>query len=82
MANGQQLTPNAPTTGWQVTGQQETIGEAPDGRLVPGWKVMFKSSAGVPGSVFLAAGSYTPTNVRAAIAPLAAQLDEVQRMQG
>ena len=76
------VVPNAPTTGWNVDYQQETVGLDASGRTVPGVKVGFITGKGVRSSVFIPQTLYTPTNVRAQIAAMAAQVDEVQGMSG
>lgn len=79
---GAPIATNAPKTGWTVTSQVEQPGPGPDGRLVDGYKVSFRTGAGVNASVFLPRAQYTPDNVRAEIAAAAAQLDQVQGMSG
>jgi hypothetical protein len=77
-----QSSPNAPSTGWSVEYQQETVDLGPDGRAVQGVKVGFVTGKGVHASVFLSKARYTPDNVRAAIAAAAAQIDAVHTLTG
>lgn len=62
---------------WQVTGQTPDFGAGPAGLNVPGWKVTFKLNSGSAGSVFIPATQYSAANVKALIAPLAAEMAAV-----
>lgn len=84
MAIGQygNVVPDAPQTGWEILDQQETVDEGPSGSIVRGMRVYFRTGKQLRGSVFIPINQYTPTNVRAAVAALAAQLDQVQGSTG
>lgn len=73
---------NAPTTGWHVESQVETMGLDPSGKAVEGVKVGFQTGKGVHASVFIPKDRYTPDNVRAAIAASAAAIDQVHSFSG
>lgn len=60
----------------RVTGQMPTT-QLVGGRFQKGVEVSFVTPKGNAGSVFVLQDVYTPDNVRAAIAPLAAALDTV-----
>lgn len=77
-----QVKPDAPDTGWTVTAQQEQVGIGADGRATNGYRIQFTTGKGVNGSVFIPMDRYNPTNVKAAIAAHAHQLDEVQGLTG
>lgn len=74
------IVPDADLTGIKIDAQMETVGIGPDQRPTSGYKVMFTTREGVSGSVFVPMSSYSPANVKAAVAAHAAQLDEVQRI--
>lgn len=74
--------PNLPATAWQVTGQQQVMEPGPGGTVQHGVRIYFTTAKGVQSSVFLADAAYNPANVKAAIAPKAYQLDQVQDLTG
>lgn len=76
------IVPDAGVTGWNVEGQQETTELDARGRAVTGYRIEFRTGKGQRGSVFLPKSQYNPTNVRAAIAAQAGQLDEVAGLSG
>lgn len=76
------LPPDAPTSAWRVTGQQETLRPGPGGQVAEGVVVSFTTAKGVQSSVFIPKAMYSPQNVRAAIAAQAHQLDQVQELKG
>lgn len=76
------LIPDAPTEGWRVTGQSETLQPDPAGRVVNGVQVTFMTAKGVQGSVFVPRNLYTVTNVQAAVAAAAHEMDQVQGLSG
>lgn len=70
----------AASSGWTVTGQQETTKPDTAGNFTQGVTVYFTTGAGVQSSVFVPNLQYTQDNVRAAIAARAAQVDAVQAL--
>jgi hypothetical protein len=76
------MSTNMPKSAWRVTGQQETVDNGPDGRVVRGYRIMFQSAKGHHGSVFIPAEQYNPNNVKAAVGSMAFQLDQVGDLQG
>lgn len=76
------VVPDLPANKFQVTAQQQTVAPGPDGRVVSGVQVYFKTEGGVQSSVFVPDDQYNPSNVKAAVATKAHQLDTVQRMTG
>lgn len=73
--------PNSQGLGWEVTAQQETVDLGPDGRATQGIKVLFTTTRGIHGSVFVPRAHYNPANVRAAIAGYVQQLHEVHDLK-
>lgn len=80
--NPYQVGSNAPVSGWAVTTQSETLERDDAGNVTRGYRVVFRTAKGATGSVFLPLAQYNPSNVRAAIAAMAHQLDQVQGMSG
>lgn len=76
------IVPDAGATGWHVTGQSETLQPDPAGRVVAGMQVTFLTAKGVQGSVFIPRNLYTVTNVQAAVAAAAHEMDQVQGLSG
>lgn len=76
------IPPNAPQTGWQITGQVRQVGDPGTGTLVDGYKVSFRTGGGTNSWVFVPFAMYSPQNVAAAVAAHAAQLDQVSQLTG
>lgn len=76
------IVPDAGVTGWAIEGQQETSELDARGRAISGYRVEFVTGKGQRGSVFVPKVQYNPTNVRAAVAAAAGQLDEVAGLSG
>lgn len=76
------LQPNAPQSGWTITGQYERQLVGQDGRLQNGVEVHFSMPWGGDYSVFVNRSTYSPANVRAAVAAYAGQLAEAHRLSG
>lgn len=73
---------NAPTSGWEITGQQQTTGLDDNGRPAEGIKVMFTVAGQGPFSVFVPLSRYNPDNARAAVATLAGHIAQTQGARG
>ena len=74
--------PDAPTTGWRVVDQTETLEADPGGRVVNGVRVVFVTGKGIQGSVFVPRNLYNVPNVQAAVAARAHEMDQVQGLSG
>lgn len=72
-----QVIPNAQAVTWSDVTQQYTREVDSSGNAVTGYRVGFRTDRGVVGSVFVPASMYTPTNVVAAIARHAAELNAI-----
>ncbi len=66
----------APSSGWNVTGQRETV-QVNNGQVVNGVTIDFLTGNGVQGSVFIPNERYTTEYARTQIAARAAMLDAV-----
>lgn len=71
-----------PAPAWRVTGQVEDTRVGPDGRVETGVKVLFRTAAGVDGSVFVVNAQYNAASVLAAISERVAVLDAVSGLTG
>lgn len=67
----------APSTSWQVTGQQEAQSFNAQNQLVGGVRIMFTTGAGHSGTVFVPMAQYTPDYVRQVVSQQAALMDQV-----
>ena len=76
------VVPDAQAKGWTVVGQTETLRPDPAGHVVSGVEVRFRTAKGVEGSVFVPKQFYNVTNVRAAVAAAAQEMDQVQGLSG
>jgi len=74
--------PSGPVTGWRVIDQVPGTDIGPQGYAVRGVRVYFVTGKGVNGSVFIPENRYTPKNVQATVADLAATIDAVHALQG
>lgn len=71
---------NMPQTQWKVTSQQETTQAYPGQGIQKGVTVTFTLADGTTGSVFVPDSQYNVTNVQAAIAARAGQLEAVGKL--
>ena len=71
------VVPNAQPVSWSNVTQQYTREVDSSGVAVTGYRVGFTTDQGVVGSIFVPAAQYTPTNVVAAIARHAAELNAI-----
>ena len=69
-------------TTWAITGQMPTTELVAGQGFVAGTKVSFQTAKGNAGSVFIPQAAYNTDNVRARVAQLAAQLDEISGLTG
>lgn len=69
--------PSGAPNGGEVTSQTPTVETAPDGQLVRGVRITFRTGKGAMGSVFVPDAMYTPDNVIATIRDAANRLDQV-----
>lgn len=60
-----------------ITNQTFTTEVGPNGQVVRGYRVSFRTGRGVNGSVFVAESDYMPQNVIATVRAAANALDEV-----
>ena len=68
---------------WKVTGQQQVNQRTPNSQqFVQGWRVLFSTSTGTTGWVFVPDSMYTPSNVATAIAQKVAVVAGVNRLNG
>lgn len=74
--------PNAPETGWAITGQTERNSIGPDGRVQDVIRVSFRMPWGGDYTVDVPKLEYNAVNVKAAVADLAGRLAEVHRATG
>ncbi len=65
----------APT--WEVTSQQERTMPGPDGRLVSGVVVAFRTAVGNNGTVFIPDATYSPNEAARKVGERAAVMDAV-----
>lgn len=73
-------TPDVPA--WTVTSQVPTTAADAQGTYVPGFRVQFRTAAGLTGSVFVPETDYAVETVRAAINARAALLSGVAALEG
>lgn len=67
----------APSTSWQVTGQQEAQEFNAQHQLVSGVRILFTTGLGHSGTVFVPMAQYNPDYVRGVVAQAAALMDQV-----
>jgi hypothetical protein len=77
-----QVVPNAPLTGWKVTGQDERLVPGPNGTVQDVIRVSFTVGGQGPYTVDLPKAQYSEINVRAAVAEYAARLSAVHGLSG
>lgn len=71
-----------PGSGWSVVGSRSVTAPNQAGILATQWEVTFVTGNGEQGMVLVPTTSYTPDNVRAAIAAAALTMDQVKGLKG
>lgn len=70
------------TPAWEVISQRETTQASPAGVFTTGVTVMYRTAAGVYGSVFVPMAQYNADNVKAMISAATTVHDAVGQLRG
>lgn len=71
------------SSGWTVTGQSPGQTQVtPDGRVISGTLVYFRTGNGTMGNVFVPQDRYNAETVRTMIAVVAREMDSIDGLQG